>query len=171
MINIIAISVSIDALLVTISNCILFKDNKNIYKQPIYFGVLQTLMVFFGYLIGDRIYEYVQGISSFVIFCIFSVLGLKMILEAFQEEEKGSKKLTDGVLFAQSIATSIDALAVGVSLALMQINVILASLYIGFVTCLICTLGIFFATKIKNAESFQVIFGIILIIVGITQVI
>ena len=136
------------------------------------FGVFQTLMPLLGWVCVHSIAEAFQAFQRFIpwiALILLVIIGVKMIREGFQEqEEKGS--LQGGALLVQGIATSIDALSVGFTIAEYDlVFAVTESLIIGIVTFGLCTAGIRLGGKIgtKLSGKATVIGGIILILIGI----
>lgn len=143
---------------------------KEIIIPGIYFGFFQALMPLIGYFIGVHFVNYVQNYDHWIAFFLLVIIGGKMIKESFS---KGNEKTSDNPLqlakmLLLAIATSIDALAIGLTFAFFKINILLAILIIGLTTFCISTGGVkignLFGIKFKSkAEFFG---GTILIILG-----
>lgn len=140
------------------------------------FAIFQAIMPLIGWICIHTIIQYFQAFERFIpwIACILLLyIGGKMLIEGIKhknEEEKNVKKLTIGVLLIQGIATSIDALSVGFSIAEYNINMALLCVsIIAIVTFVICITGILlgklFGTKLSNKA--EIMGGIILIIIGL----
>ncbi len=141
----------------------------------LYFGVFQALMPFLGYLLANVFSEQIQGFDHWVAFILLGFLGIKMIIEAVREKEECCDKdcgsISFRVMLPLAIATSIDALAAGITLRINKgnVDILTAIIIIGVVTFIICALGVwighFFGVKYqKKAEIFG---GVILILLGI----
>lgn len=118
----IGISLSMDAFAVSVTNGIAMRPFKTCYAlwHGLYFGAFQFLMPLAGYILGSTVSGYVTAIGPYVSFALLAFIGGKMILEAVRGGEEGSggmAALSHKRLLALAVATSIDALAVGVSFA------------------------------------------------------
>ncbi len=110
------------------------------------FGLAQMIMPVIGWIMVVKLKHWILSVDHWIAFIVLLVIGLKMIRESFPDKDDCEKKvelMTNRRLFMLSLATSIDALAVGVTFAFLDCAVILTSLIIGFVTFLIATAGAF----------------------------
>lgn len=180
----IAIGLSMDAFAVSVCKGLAMK--KITLKKSVivgaWFGIFQGLMPAIGYLLGSRFEDYITSIDHWIAFVLLSVIGGNMIKEAMsKEEEETSDSLAAKEMLMMAIATSIDALAVGITFAFLQeesveganflsqnISIIPAVCIIGCITfglsCVGVKIGNVFGLKYKSkAELFG---GIILILIG-----
>ena len=149
----IAIGLSMDAFAVAISKGLSMKKN---YKKAliigIYFGIFQALMPTIGYLIGFSFEDIVTKIDHYIAFTLLTIIGLSMALE--KNEEDMDDKIEFKTMILLSIATSIDALAIGVTFAFLNVNIIYSVIIIGTITFIISTIGVLigntFGIKLKN---------------------
>lgn len=168
----VGIGLSMDAAAVSICNGMTMK-NVTIKKATIIstlFGFFQGLMPIIGFYIGSLFSSFISNIDHYVAFILLTILGIKMIYEAIEsKDEVQCKEMTFKVLLLQSIATSIDALVVGLSFAALGINIYLGSSMIALTTFLICFIAVFLGKKFgKFLQNKAEIFGgIILILIGI----
>jgi putative Mn2+ efflux pump MntP len=136
-----------------------------------YFGFFQALMPLIGYFGGTYFARYVQSLEHWVAFVLLGFIGGKMIKDSFSKDEE--KTDTHPFQFMKmlllAIATSIDALAVGVTFAFFKLNIFTAILIIGLTTFCISTAGvktgIIFGTKFKSKAEF--VGGAILVLIGV----
>lgn len=170
---ILAIGLSMDAFAVSICKGLSMK--KMNWKKAIiiglYFGGFQALMPTIGYFLSKGFESFVTSIDHWVAFILLSIIGGNMIKEAFSEES--SENCNDNVGFKTmivlAIATSIDALAVGITLAFLNVNLILAITLIGIITFVLSIIG----TKVGNVfgdryeNKAELFGGAILIFLGI----
>lgn len=136
------------------------------------FGAFQALMPLIGWFIGSQFERYIIKVDHWIAFILLLIIGSKMILEAFDKDEDLSAEdeldynLKEMILLA--IATSIDALAVGITFAFLKVAIIPSILLIGITTFVLSLLGIFighrFGMKYKSKAEF--IGGFILILIG-----
>lgn len=135
------------------------------------FGAFQAGMPVIGFVVGDRFAEAISDIDHWIALILLVWIGGKMIWDAFHEEDDFEAKcdLAPKSLLAQSVATSIDALAVGVGLAATQVKILPAISLIGIVTFALSLLSIYVGkwTCGKLTGKAQLAGGIILIIIGI----
>ena len=142
---------------------------KNMLIIALYFGVFQAFMPIIGYLLGTTFQSFVANIDHWVVFVLLLIIGGNMIKESFdEEEEKRNDKVDFKTMLLLAIATSIDALAVGITFAFLQVNIFLAVCIIGIVTFFLSLFGVKlgneFGDRYQNkAEMFG---GVVLILIG-----
>lgn len=133
------------------------------------FGFFQAIMPVIGWLGGLSIKNFIEPFDHWIAFSLLSIIGVKMIIESFSKnEEKQFNPLNPRIMIGMAIATSIDALTVGVSFAIVEVNMLLAFLIIGFITFLVAMLGMLFGKKIgdKIGRRMEIIGGVILVAIG-----
>ncbi|MCR5215199.1 MAG: manganese efflux pump [Eubacterium sp.] len=148
-----------------------------------WFGLFQGMMPFIGYLVGSRFEKWINIVAPWVAFTLLSIIGINMIREAFSDEEEEEKD-DFGVktMFMMAVATSIDALAVGITFVAVPVkvfeagklqNTILAVIVIGVVTFIISAFGVkignVFGTRYRAGS--EVMGGTILIFIGLKTLI
>lgn len=168
----IAIGLAMDAFAVSVYKGLSMK--KMNWKKAIivglYFGVFQALMPVIGYFLGTTFESLVTKIDHWIAFVLLVAIGANMLKEAFS---KNSEDCNDNVDFKTmiilAIATSIDALAVGITFAFLQTNIVIASLSIGIITFAISVLGVKIGNKFgdKYEKKAEIAGGLILILMGI----
>jgi putative Mn2+ efflux pump MntP len=170
----IAISLSADCFAVALGGSISIKNLRyiQIFRTALVFGAAQAFMPLAGWLLGHTVIDYIADYDHWVVFGLLSIVGGKMIWEAFHEQDERTKEadISRGILLVTlAIATSIDALAVGLSFAFMQINILLSSLIIGIVAFLLTASGFYFGQKAGEflGQRIRIFGGIILIGIGI----
>lgn len=136
----------------------------------LWFGGFQALMPAIGYLLGSRFEQYVKAIDHWIAFALLALIGANMIREALSGEENDTDDSTDvKTMFLLAVATSIDALAVGITYAFLKVAVIPAVSLIGITTLVLSVAGVragnIFGTKYKSKA--ELTGGIILILMGI----
>lgn len=139
-------------------------------RVALFFGGFQALMPIFGWVIGEVLSELIASFIPWIASVILSVVGIKMIKEALDGEEQGKKDiLKTKTLILLSIATSIDALVVGITLSLLKIPFFVSIGIIGIVTFILSFLGFLFGKKlgVLLGKKVEVLGGIILIIIGL----
>lgn len=145
------------------------------FKIAFSFGLFQGLMPFIGWFIGIRFQSYITSIDHWIALFLLSFIGLKMIFEAYEDSRNPEISVTcddeldNKELLILSVATSIDALAVGISFAFLNVHIIPLCLSIGIITFILCFLGVIIGKILgpifKNYS--QIIGGMILILIGI----
>jgi manganese efflux pump family protein len=169
----IALALSMDAFAVSIASGIAIKKLRIEHALTIalWFGIFQAIMPLIGWLGGVSLRDLLSGIDHWIVFGLLLFIGAKMIWEAFKIEpiEKESNPLDIHILFTLSLATSIDALATGVSFALLGIPVVMPVIVIGAVTFLVSFAGVWIGDKGGHffGKKMEIIAGIILIAIGL----
>lgn len=167
----IAVGLSMDAFAVSVCKGLSVKKVtlKHSIIVGIYFGGFQALMPFLGYVLGTRFHKFIMSFDHWIAFALLTFIGINMIRESFSDDEKSNDSFNIKVMIPLAVATSIDALAVGVSFALLNIKILTAVTFIGVITFIITALGIkignIFGAKYKSKA--ELTGGIILIIIGI----
>jgi len=172
----IAVGLSMDAFAVSICKGLAtVKDEmKTALIAGLWFGCFQALMPFLGWLLGSRFTSLVQNVDHWIAFILLSLIGINMIREAVQEGDscdsntKGAS--TDpGTMFVLAVATSIDALAIGVTFAFLRVNILFAVLFIGCVTFLFSFCGVMIGKKLGSRfrSKAEIAGGLILILLGV----
>lgn len=170
---VIAVGLSMDAFAVSICKGLSVRrcTLKHMIICGLYFGVFQGAMPLIGYILGSQFESLVSAIAPYIAFALLAFIGFNMIRESREEEEEEacSDDFSVSAMVPLAIATSIDALAVGVSFAFLQVDIVPAVCFIGVVT-FICSLfgvkiGSIFGNKYKSkAELFG---GAVLIAMGL----
>lgn len=172
-ITLIAISLALDCLAITISIGSSIRQNRlnNAFKIALSFGGFQAIMPLIGWFGGQRLVDLISGFDHWVAFGILALIGLKMIYEStkLDDEDKKYSSLSLYLLLLLSIATSIDALAIGLSFAFLQIYIITPILIIGFTTFLFSFLGFFIGSKLGHffENKMELVGGVVLIGIGV----
>ncbi len=143
---------------------------KNAMIIAAYFGIFQAFMPVLGFILGVNFQSKITNIDHWIAFTLLSGIGINMIKEALaneEEETNDSIKFKDMIVLA--IATSIDALAVGITLAFLKVNIILSASLIGVITFIISIFGVkignVFGDKYKKKA--ELAGGMVLILLGI----
>ncbi len=168
-----AVGLSMDSLAVSVTSGIILKQcaYKHILRIAFVLAFFQALFTLLGYLLGFSFLKYITSIDHWIAFAMLLYLGGNMIWESMHEEEVESKMnpLCTKTLCGLGVATSIDALAVGISLAMMQTSLFEVISIIGVVTFLFSAFGVYFGCKVgtKLNLKLDLIGGIILMGIGI----
>ena len=165
-----------DAFAVSITNgmCSYRVTKKDVLTTALTFGLFQGIMPILGFLLGNRFTDVISKYQHFVALFLLGAIGINMIIEAIKDTKnpegvcKTKNVFTSKNLIIQGIATSIDALAVGVSLAAMDANITSTALLIGGITFICCLFGVFIGRKFGLLLGIRAKFGggIILILLG-----
>jgi putative Mn2+ efflux pump MntP len=143
---------------------------KDVLKVSLFFGIFQGLMPVIGWLIGTTFQSLIQTVDHWLAFGILAIIGLRMVSQFFVHETK--RKFTDirrtSVLLTLSVATSIDALATGISFGFIKVNILEAALIISIVTFLVTVTGSRLGAKSTfiPAKWAELLGGIVLIAIG-----
>jgi len=166
-------SLALDAFAVSLSTGALIKTRTwhDYFRIPFHFGLFQFLMPVIGWYLGSTIEPFIAEIDHWIAFLMLAIIGGKMIKAAFsKEKELQSSDPSRGIsLIILSIATSIDALAVGFSLALLRYDIWYPSILIGIITAVLSLLGLLAGNRLGNkfGNVVEVFGGVILISIGI----
>ena len=176
-----AVGVSMDAFAVSICKGLAMKKAtlKASMTCGLWFGGFQALMPTIGFFLGTLFADAIQAVDHWVAFVLLGIIGINMLKEAFGKEEcaccstdgcnEQSADLAVKTMFVMAVATSIDALAVGISLAMAgNVNIWLAALLIGICTCSFSAVGVkignLFGAKFEKKA--QLAGGLILVLLG-----
>lgn len=172
---VLAVGLSMDAFAVAVSKGLSLRTItvKDMMIVGLWFGLFQGLMPLIGYLLGTYSGAFIHHYSSWIAFILLTLIGINMIREAYGEEEESDSSLSFKTMFILAIATSIDALAVGVSLALLEVNILESVIIIGITTFIISAIGVkigsIFGAKYKSKA--EIAGGVILILLGVRIII
>ena len=144
---------------------------KKIVLIGLTFGIFQAIMPLIGYLFGTLFVEFVEQIDHWIALALLGFLGFQMLREGLskKDDEEKVKELGIKMLFIQGVATSIDALAVGISFASLGVNIVYAVLSIGVITTMLSIIGVLIGKKFGDLlnNKASILGGIILISIGI----
>ncbi len=169
---IIAVGLSMDAFAVAVCKGLSVQklENKHVLLTGLWFGSFQGLMPLIGYFLGSTFESYITPVDHWVAFVLLGIIGFNMIKESFSKEENNADaSFSFKTMLVMAVATSIDALAVGITFALLpDVNITAAVCFIAAVTFILSCVGIkignAFGARFKNkAEFFG---GIILMLMG-----
>lgn len=182
-------ALAMDAFAVSVTKGMTLKNltKKMAIKIALFFGVFQAAMPLIGWLLGISFQGYIQAIDHWIALILLSILGGKMIYEFYENRKEGkneavneasttledegirSEELSNKELTTLAIATSIDALAVGISFAFLNVNIVSSSTIIGIITFIVCFIGVIAGKKIGGLfkDYAELVGGIILILIGI----
>ena len=168
---ILAVGLSMDAFAVSVCKGLSLGKikPKHMCIAGAWFGGFQALMPLIGYFLGSFFAEMIEKYDHWVAFVLLALIGGNMIKESFDKDEKVDSSMDVKSMLLLAIATSIDALAVGVTFAFLQVQIVPAVSFIGVITFIFSAVGVkigsLFGTKYKSkAELFG---GIVLVLIGI----
>lgn len=171
---IIAVGLSMDAFAVSVCKGLAMNDSslKKAIKVGMWFGGFQAFMPLVGFFLGLRFEESISAYDHWIAFALLALIGINMVREAIKkgdncDVDSGSLELK--VMLPMAVATSIDALAVGITFAILKVNILPAVSFIGIITFTLSVLGVkagcIFGTKYKSKA--ELAGGIILILLGL----
>lgn len=172
----IGVGLSMDAFAVSICKGLGMEkiNKKQAFTIGLYFGGFQALMPLIGWFLGIRFQQYITSIDHWIAFILLVFIGGKMVVEAVRDRDhevvgKKDQPLDHKEMFLLAVATSIDALAVGITFAFLDTPIIEAIVIIGCTTFVLSIVGVivgnFFGTRYKKKA--EIIGGIILILIGL----
>ena len=170
-----AVGLSMDALAVSISNGLCYApiDRKKALLIGLYFGGFQCLMPLIGWFLGKSVRSYISVIDHWIAFALLLYIGGSMSYSALKngagDEPPCDRTLTHKRLLLQAVATSIDALAAGISLAFLELNVFVSVSIIGVVTFVLSVSGALLGKRLGKLfrKRAEIVGGLILIALGI----
>lgn len=168
---VLAIALSLDTLAVSLTcggtqKSIKFKQSLKIASV---LAIFQGIMPVIGWLCGSSIKNYIEPIDHWVVFVLLLFTGTKMIIDCFKDEPNTSNPINSNkILITIAFATSIDALSVGIGLAMVKVNMLAAFVIITIVTFIASIIGIYSGYKIGNllGKKMEIFGGLILIAIG-----
>ena len=168
----IAVALAMDAFSVSMTKGFTQKHmtNSQIIYYGLFFGGFQFFMPILGFFCGNVIASIVESLASIIGFILLLAIGLNMIRESLTGDDE---EITDHFSFKEvtllAIATSIDAFAVGIPIALIKDPILISSVIIGIVAFIFSVVGVFIGRKLGNnvGDKFQIFGGVILILIGI----
>ncbi|MPM63475.1 putative manganese efflux pump MntP [bioreactor metagenome] len=169
----IALSLSMDAFAVSVGMSLSQKNITKIHalKAGGCFGLFQALMPILGYLLGRGVSVYIARFDHWVAFAVLVAIGIKMIIDSSRGPDGSKNADVFGIkaLLVMGVATSIDALAVGIGFALLNVNIVLSALTIGVVTFILSAMGVLAGRKFGPLfeKRASIIGGIVLIGIGL----
>ena len=136
----------------------------------LYFGLFQSLMPLIGYFLGNFFEELIVSVDHWVAFVLLGIIGFNMIKESLSNEFVSSNDRIDfKTMLPLAIATSIDALAVGITMAFLKVNIFISVLSIGIITFILSFIGVWIGNKFgsKYEKKAQLFGGLVLIFIGV----
>ena len=168
---IIALGLSMDAFAVSVCKGLAMKKLtlKKAAIVGLWFGGFQGLMPLIGYSLGSHFERYITSIDHWIAFILLGLIGISMIKEALEKEEEcQDESLSFKTMVILAVATSIDALAVGITFAFLKVTILSAVLFIGIITFVLSMVGVKVGNVfgIRYKSKAELAGGIILILMG-----
>lgn len=166
-----AFGLSMDACAVSICKGLSVKKLKLSHAliTGLYFGVFQALMPLIGFFLGKQFENIIKSVDHWIAFILLLIIGINMIKESFSEAEELNDMFTPPIMLPLAVATSIDALAAGVTFACVGVNIILTVLLIGVITFALSAIGVkignVFGSRFKSLA--ERVGGVVLIFMGV----
>ena len=168
---VIAVGLSMDAFAVSICKGLSTKDvrREHMVVTGLYFGGFQALMPLAGYLLGSRFQSMIQRVDHWIAFVLLALIGANMVRESQGEAEHLDDSFTPGTMLPLAVATSIDALAVGVTFAFLNVRIIPAAALIGVTTFALSAIGVRLGSVFgaRYQARAELAGGIVLILMGV----
>ena len=168
---IIAVGLSMDAFAVSICKGLSVQKvcPRHCLTAGIYFGGFQAIMPLLGYLLGTQCQALITSVDHWIAFILLGLIGVNMIRESRSEEEKLDGCFSCKAMLPLAVATSIDALAVGVTFAFLKVQIIPAVSFIGITTVVISCAGVLIGNRFgaKYKSKAEIAGGIVLILMGV----
>lgn len=167
-----AVALAMDAVAVSVASGVVIKELhvRHALRIALFFGSFQAVMPVVGWLAGLGLKTFIAGVDHWVAFGLLTLIGGKMIYEALtlEQQKKRFDPLNVLVLLVLAVATSIDALAVGLSLSLLQVSIILPVIVIGAVTFVLSLVGVYVGDRFGHLfeSKMEIVAGLILIAIG-----
>lgn len=171
----IGVGLAMDAFAVSICKGLAMKkvDKKQTLLIAVFFGGFQAIMPLIGWLLGRGFEQYITSIDHWIAFALLGFIGGKMLFDVFRDKDENSEKDDSALkikeLFVLAVATSIDALAVGITFAFLSYPIAESVAIIGIVTFVISLAGVYIGNIFgkRFEKKAQIAGGIILILIGI----
>lgn len=170
--SLIAVGLAMDAFSVAICKGLSMKkfDLKKAIIIGLYFGIFQGVMPIIGFLLGNTFVETIEKYDHWIAFALLAIIGVNMIREAFDKDDcETNDKVDFKSMIWLAIATSIDALTVGITFSMFKVNIYFAALLIGIITYSLSIIGVIIGNKFgcKYKSKAEVTGGLVLIVMGI----
>ena len=168
----IGVALSMDAFAVSICKGLSVKrvEPKHLLTVGVYFGGFQALMPLIGFLLGFKFERFIVSVDHWIAFALLALIGGNMIKEALsKEEDEHNASFSFRTMLPLAVATSIDALAVGISFAFLGVDIVEAAILIGITTFVLSGVGVYvgniFGAKYKSKA--ELVGGVVLILIGL----
>jgi putative Mn2+ efflux pump MntP len=143
-----------------------------VFRLSFHFGLFQGLMTLLGWLVGSTVAQLIASFDHWIALALLAWVGTRMILEGLkpdQEEIKNNDPSRGGTMILLAVATSLDAMAVGLSLAIVKVNILSSSLVIGVISTLLSLVGLLLGNRLGKTfgRRMEIVGGIILNGIGL----
>lgn len=167
----ISLGLSADAFAVSVCKGLSAKKvtAKNLLTAGLYFGGFQALMPILGFWLGSSFEEFIVSIDHWIAFGLLGIIGVNMIKESFGNPEEVDASFSLSSMLPLAVATSIDALAVGITFAFLRVSIVPAVSFIGSITFILSALGIWLGHRfgVRYKAKAEFLGGVVLILMGI----
>ncbi|MBR1413979.1 MAG: manganese efflux pump [Bacilli bacterium] len=168
---IVAIALSMDAFSVSICKGLTLKkiSLKKSFIIALFFGTFQGLMPLTGYVLGNSFASFIAFIDHFVAFFLLNIIGINMIKDGFKNDNEINDNFHIKEIIILAIATSMDALTVGITFAFLKIDILYSIVVISIITFIICFIGVILGTLFRsnNSNKATIFGGITLCLLGL----
>ena len=169
--SLIAIGLAMDAFSIALCKGLSMKkfEIKKAVIIALYFGVFQGIMPIVGFLLGGTFAKIIESYDHWVAFVLLGIIGINMIREAFDKDDEVNDKVDFKSMIWLAIATSIDALTVGITFSFLKVNIWFVALLIAMITYVLSMVGVMIGSKFgaKYKAVAEVTGGIILLLMGV----
>lgn len=135
----------------------------------LYFGVFQGVMPLVGFVLADQFGNFVTAYDHWIAFVLLTFIGLQMVREALSDDESQDSRFDVRAMIPLAVATSIDAMAVGVSFAFLKVDILFSVLIIGIVTAVFSGCGLLLGARlgVRSKSQAEILGGVVLIVIGL----
>jgi manganese efflux pump family protein len=172
-IYLIALSLAVDCFVVSVCiSSIRNLNKKEFFRIPFHFGLFQGGMTLIGFYLGLSFLKIIEDFDHWIAFLLLLFVGGRMIYQALKKEEK-IDKISYGIILLLSIATSIDALAIGITFSIINGAILMKALIIGIFSLVLSLIGLLIGKKLScfNLHYLEIIGGLVLIGIGVNVLI
>ncbi|BCS96564.1 putative manganese efflux pump MntP [Desulfoluna limicola] len=172
-----AVALAMDAFAVAVAVGISLKkvNARQMFRLSWHFGLFQAMMPVIGWFFGVKVRSFVSAFDHWIAFGLLAFVGGKMLWEAFQSDDEDTDEAHDPTrrmsLIVLSVATSIDALAVGFSMSVLDVSIAFPAIIIGITACLFTLIGMQIGTRFASSERLsrwaEVLGGVVLLTIGV----
>lgn len=167
---ILALGLSMDAFSVAIAKGMAARDMTlaKALRQAVVFGLVEAIAPIIGWMLGCAAHQWIQSVDHWIAFVLLFILGMRCIFGAWSDNEPNAEFGGGFWLFMTAIATSIDAIVIGISLAFLQANIWVAAVFIGIATTMMVTIGLTLGQRLgeRFGRGAMSVGGLMLIVIG-----
>jgi putative Mn2+ efflux pump MntP len=142
---------------------------KDYFRIPLHFGLFHIAMVLIGYYVGKFFQRIITGVDHWIAFILLSAIGLKIIIDSIRDNKTTAAPTSEGKLILLSIATSVDALVIGITFAFAAIELTKSAIILGATVAIISVVGLLLGEKLHKLKLRYVgiVGGLVLIAIGL----